>query len=144
MTLGEESAAFEINHLAYDETDFHGMKLVLEDWAKRGFTGDLNLDAAGRGYVTITTENWVPHHDDPFVSFELHKLKGKKRLFWQGKNWVARIFTCQNLSGAFATMHGCLSASTLIFTMNEVPNRGWNGRWFGRSERLEDFYLYRT
>lgn len=142
MTPGEEHPAFQSNHIAFDDTDFHGMKLALQDWSKRGFDGDLNLEAAARGYVTITCANWVPDHDDPFVSFEVHKLKGKKRLFWQGTNWVTRIFTCQSRNGAFATMHGCVSASTLIYTMNEVPNRGWNGWAFGRGENLESFYLY--
>ena len=142
MTVGEESASFQLNHLPFDDTDFHGMKLVLEDWASKGFVGDLNVEAATRGYITITTRNWVANHDDPYVSFELHKLKGKKRLLWQGTNWVARIFTCQNQKGAFATLHGCVSASTLIYTMNEVPNRGWNGVEFGRWQPLESYYLY--
>jgi hypothetical protein len=142
MTLGEDNPSFQVNHIAFDDVDFHGMKLVLEDWSKRGFNGDLNLDSAQRGYVTITTENWVPNHEDPFLSFEVHKLKGKKRLFIQGTNWVARIFTCQSSKGAFPRVHGCMTAPTLIFTMNEVPGHSWNGREFGRGENLEQFYLY--
>jgi len=85
MTVGEDSASFQLNHLPFDDTDFHGMKLVLEDWASKGFVGDLNVEAATRGYITITTRNWVANHDDPYVSFELHKLKGKNACYGRGQ-----------------------------------------------------------
>lgn len=142
MSPGENTEAFQINHLPFGDTDFYSMKLVLDDWVKRGFDGDLNLDGAKRGYVSIATESWVPEQE-PFVYFELHKLKGKKRLFWQGCNWVARIFTCDSRSGAFAKMHGCIGDErTLINTLNAVPRRGWNGLQFGSHYDLEHFYLY--
>lgn len=142
MSPGENTEAFQINHLPFDDADFYSMKLVLEDWVKRGFDGDLDLDGAKRGYVLVTTENWVPGQG-PFVYFEIHKLKGKKRLFWQGRNWVARIFTCESRSGAFPTMHGCIGDEwTLISTLNAVARRGWNGLQYGSCHGLEHFYLY--
>jgi hypothetical protein len=143
MSPGENTQSFQDNHLPFDDSDFYSMKLVLEDWAKRGFDGDLNSTRAAAGYVSITTENWVPGQA-PFLHFEIHKLKGKKRIFWQGCNWVARIFTCDSRSGAFQKMHGCIGDEpTLIYTLNSVPNRGWNGFEYGGSFDLEHFYLYR-
>jgi hypothetical protein len=142
MSPGENTRAFQENHLPFDDSDFHALKLVLEDWTKKGFIGELNLDGAEAGYVSVTTENWVPGQD-PFMSFEVHKLKGKKRLFWQGYNWVARIFTCESRSGAFPKMHGSIgNEPTLIYTLNAVPNKGWNGFAFGSRFDLEHFYIY--
>lgn len=142
MSPGQNTREFQNNHLPFNDSDFHALKLVLEDWTKRGFNGELNLDGAEAGYVCITTENWVSSQD-PFVHFEVHKLKGKKRLFWQGRNWVARMFTCESRSGAFPKMHGCIGDEpTLIYTLNAVPKRGWTGFEYGSVFNLEDFYLY--
>ncbi len=137
MTPGEDTEAFRANHLPWDDSDFYGLKLVLEDWAKKGFEGELNTTAAMAGYVTVTTKEWTGNRT-AFVMFELHKLKGKKRMFWQGTHWASRMFTCQSRDGAFPAMFGCIGAPTLIYALQRSIDEAGSGMPSG--SRLEQYY----
>jgi hypothetical protein len=140
VTLGEESSAFQINHIPFTVKDLRVLKRVIENWAAHGFTGNLNTESAGRGYITIITPINVGE-ERTYLGFEIHKLKRKKFLFWQTKQWVARLFTCQSLDGAFSEIKKCLGHRySLMSTLNAVMNGDRDGDLFGREEDLEQLY----
>ena len=137
MTPGEDTASFRASHQPWNETDMYGLKLVLDDWSKKGFIGELNNNGASAGYVSITTRDWTSD-DGRYAMMELHKLKGKKVLLWQTTQWAVRFFSCQSLHGAFPEMHGCIGAPTLILALQRAVDEIGHGVAGG--SRLEQYY----
>lgn len=141
MSAETTNEAFCLNHLPWTDTDFYGMKLVLDDWARKGFTGELDRTSADFGFVTLITSDLAPD-EGSYDMIEFHKLKGKKVLFWQTTRWVARFFSCQSMSGAFPCMRGCIGAPTLIYALQKAARELSLGL-LSVSE-LEDYYQVKT
>ncbi len=141
MTTGEDLPVFHANHLPFTAKDFRTLKLVVADWVTQGFTGNLNTESAGRGYITFITPIKLRETRAHF-GFEIHKLKGRKFLFWQTKQWVARLFTCQSLDGAFSQIDRCVGHRyALMSTLNAVMNGDRDGDLFKQVEALEMLYV---
>lgn len=137
MTEGENTELFRNQHRPWSDVDFYGMKLILDDWSKKGFVGELDRSSSESGYVTLTTRNWEAS-DGTYVMIELHKLKGKKVLLWQTTKWAARFFTCQSMHGAFPVMRGCIGAPTLIYALQYSSIEISHG--IITSSKLEQYY----
>jgi hypothetical protein len=141
LTPGEDTPTFQENHLPFSQRDFRVLRLVVESWVGQGFTGNLNTESAERGYITFIIP-FNQRESRAYFGFEIHKLKGKSFLFWRTTQWVARLFTCQSLDGAFAEIGKCLGHRySLMSTLNAVVNLDVGGDSFGREEKLEQLYV---
>jgi hypothetical protein len=140
VTSGENSSAFHANHLPFTAKDFRILKLVVENWVTHGFTGNLNTESAGRGYITFITPIKLRETRAHF-GFEIHKLRGRKFLFWQTKKWVAQLFTCQSEDGAFSEINRCVGLRYgLMSTLNAVISGDKDGARFACADELENNY----
>jgi hypothetical protein len=126
------------NHLAWTDFDMHYLNGALNDWAKKGFEGELETREAESGVVAITTRNWTSK-GAPFVTMEIHKLKGKNYFFgWQRTRWVIRLFSCESYERAFSVMHGCATSWNMTAALNMAMLDVGHG-FISRSS-LEDYF----
>ena len=116
-------------HLPFSGSDLKLLRGYAELYQTRGINNILDAKTATKGYITITAKNWLPDFDAPFISFEIHKMRGKKVLFCrQTHYWLARVITSQNRNGAFAVDHGYIPRM-LVYAgiLNEVLSHRWDG-----------------
>lgn len=113
--------ARQVPHLPWTDVDLNGLKLVLEEWARKGFEGDLDRRSLDNGFVTITTKNWLPGRQS-FVMMELHKLDGGKGWFGRKTNWVVQLYSCHNIEGALASRQGCVGGRSVLSALDNGLN----------------------
>lgn len=109
-----------IQHLEWTDSDLNGLRLVLNEWTRKGFDGALDRKNIKDGYISITTNNWV-NGQLPFVIIELHKLDGGEGLIY-GRNaeWVVQILTCHNIEGALPIKHGCVVGRNILSALEKA------------------------
>ena len=118
--------ARQVLHLPWTDVDLNGLKLVLEEWSRKGFEGDLDRRSLDSGLVTITTKNWLPSHPG-FVMMELHKLDSGKGWFGRKTNWVVQLYSCYNMEGALAIRQGCVNGQSILGALDNGLNDVGNG-----------------
>ena len=113
-------------HLPWNDVDFYGLKLILKEWACKGFSGELDMKLMEAGVVTIITASWCPGHA-PYIMMQLHKLEANNRWFWVRKKWGVQLFFCQTLDGALPARLGCVSGKSIFTALeNAIREMGNN------------------
>lgn len=125
-------------HLAWTDDDTYSFNLILTEWARKGFEGELDVNHMDSGFVSITTQNWISGNA-PFVQFELHKLRGKGGWFGRQKaKWLVRLYSCESYDGAFAGMHGCVDGWSMLAALDRAMLDVGYG--FRSQSVLEDYF----
>ncbi|MBU0593853.1 MAG: hypothetical protein KKH74_08975 [Gammaproteobacteria bacterium] len=125
-------------HLIWTDSDTKLLNDILNNWAKSGFEGELDTQSVDEGIVAITTRNWI-QVGAPFVTMEIHKIRGKITFFGgQKTQWVIRLFSCESYDRAFSVMHGCATGrnlpTALKIAMLDV------GHGFASTSSLESYF----
>ena len=132
---------FRANHLPYSSVDLDLLKGHAERWAQHGHKSSLSLETASQGFITITAKNWLDEFSAPFIRFEIHKIRGKKLLFWQTRIWAVQVLTAQNGSGVFPVVHGCIPQMQIfVHILDDILSRRWGGFAGQEPKPLVAFY----
>lgn len=135
--MTHEPLQADVYHLPFSDMDMHGLDMILHEWAKKGFEGEVETRNAQAGCISITTRNWTKN-GCPFVTMELHKLRGKRGFFGQKSKWIVRLYSCESLSGLYAQMHGCVEGRNMLHAFDlAMVDVGYG---FRSASRLEQYF----